>query len=156
MKTGSLLTYLNDLNIIKMFKVVTNLDDLIRVFTVRDIVFIEEQKVPYKIERDKYDYSSIHVLGEDNGEPFAAGRIRPVGEYAKLERIAIRKQYRGKHLGHKLTDFMLETARSRGFKKFKLHAQTYLANFYKKHGFEIIGEMFKEAGIDHYLMIRND
>lgn len=139
-----------------MFKVVTNLDDLIKVFTVRDVVFIEEQKVPYKIERDEYDYSSIHVLGDDNGEPFAAGRIRPVGEYAKLERIAIRKQYRGKRLGHKLTDFMLETARCRGFKKFKLHAQTYLVDFYKKHGFEIIGDMFKEAGIDHYLMIRNE
>ncbi|HHT9128721.1 MAG TPA: GNAT family N-acetyltransferase [Candidatus Wujingus californicus] len=31
-----------------------------------------------------------------------------------------------------------------------------MVDFYKKHGFEIIGDMFKEAGIDHYPMIRND
>ena len=139
-----------------MFKVVTNSDDLIKVFIIRGIVFIEEQGVPYKIERDAYDYSAMHILGEDNGEPFAAGRIRTHGEYAKLERVAIRKSYRGKRLGHKLTDFMISTAKEQGFKKFKVHAQSYLVDFYRKHGFEIVGDVFKEAGIDHYVMIRND
>ena len=138
-----------------MFKVVTNLDDLIKVLIIRGIVFIEEQGVPYKIERDMHDYSATHVLGEENGEPFAAGRIRALGEYAKLERIAIRKAYRGKNLGHKLTEFMILTAKNQGFHKFKVHAQTYLVDFYRKHGFEIVGDIFKEAGIDHYVMIRH-
>lgn len=74
-----------------MFEVITNQDDLTKVFIIRGIVFIEEQGVLYKIERDAYDYSAIHILGEDNGEPFAAGRIRVHGEYAKLKRVAIRK-----------------------------------------------------------------
>ncbi|GAN34353.1 MAG: GNAT family N-acetyltransferase [Candidatus Brocadia sp. AMX2] len=139
-----------------MFRVVTNLDDLIKVFIVRGIVFIEEQGVSYKIERDEYDYSATHILGEENGEPFAAGRIRTHGEYAKLERIAIRESYRGKNLGNKLTEFMISTAKERGFKKFKVHAQASLTDFYRKHGFEIISDIFKEAGIDHYVMIRND
>lgn len=139
-----------------MFKVVTNPEDLIKVFIVRGIVFIEEQGVPYTIERDEHDSSATHILGEMDGEPFASGRIRAVGEYAKLERVAIRKAYRGKGLGHKLTEFMLSVAKEQGFKKFKVHAQSYLADFYKKHGFEIVGDMFKEAGIDHYLMIRDD
>lgn len=140
----------------EMFRVVKNLDDLIKAFIVRGMVFIEEQGVPYKIERDKYDYSAIHILGEENGEPFAAGRIRALGEYAKLERLAIRKSYRGKNLGHKLTEFMISVAKEHGFKKFKVHAQAYLSGFYQKHGFDIVGEMFKEAGIDHYVMIRDD
>ncbi len=139
-----------------MFKVVTNLEDLIKVFVVRGIVFIEEQAVPYAIERDENDLSATHVLGEMNGEPFAAGRIRALGEYAKLERVAIRKPHRGKGLGHKLTEFMLSVAKEEGFKKFKVHAQSYLKDFYQKHGFEVVGDMFKEAGIDHYLMIRDD
>ena len=139
-----------------MFKVVTNLEDLIKVFIVRGIVFIEEQGVSYNIEHDEHDFPATHVLGEMDGEPFAAGRIRAVGEYAKLERVAIRKQYRGKGLGHKLTEFMLAVAQGQGFRKFKVHAQSYLKDFYRKHGFEIVGDMFKEAGIDHYLMIRND
>ena len=139
-----------------MFKVVTNLEDLIKVFLVRGIVFIEEQGVPYNIEHDVHDSTATHILGEKNGEPFGAGRIRAIGEYAKLERIAIRKSYRGKGLGHKLTEFMITIAKEQGFKKLKLHAQSYLTDFYQKHGFEIVGDMFKEAGIDHYLMIRND
>ncbi len=139
-----------------MFKVVTNQEDLIKAFIVRGIVFIEEQGVPYTIEHDEHDFSATHILGEIDGEPFAAGRIRTVGEYAKLERVAIRKAYRGRSLGHKLTEFMLSVAKEQGFKQFKVHAQSYLKDFYKKHGFKIAGDMFKEAGIDHYLMIRND
>ena len=139
-----------------MFKVVTNQEDLIKVFIMRGIVFVEEQGVPYAIERDAYDCSATHILGEMDGEPFAAGRIRAVGEYAKLERVAIRKPNRGKGLGHKLTEFMIAVAQEQGFKRFKVHAQSYLKDFYQKHGFEIIGDMFKEAGIDHYLMIRDD
>ena len=77
-------------------------------------------------------------------------------EFAKLERVAVRELYRGKGLGHKLTEFMITVAKEQSFKKFKVHAQAYLKDFYQKHGFEVVGDMFKEAGIDHYLMIRND
>lgn len=139
-----------------MFKVVTDLNDLIKVFIVRGIVFLEEQKVSYVIERDKYDNSAIHVLGEKNGEPFASGRIRACGEYAKLERVAIRKAYRRKNFGYRLTEFMISVAKEQGFRKFKVHAQAYLTSFYRKHGFEIVGNIFKEADIDHYVMIRDD
>ncbi|MCR4321183.1 MAG: GNAT family N-acetyltransferase [Candidatus Brocadiaceae bacterium] len=139
-----------------MFKVVTNLEDLIKVIVVRGIVFVEEQGVPYEIEHDAYDLSATHTLGETDGEPFAAGRIRALGEYAKLERVAVRKSYRGKNLGHELTEFMIAVAKEHGFQKFKVHAQSYLTDFYRKHGFEIVGDTFKEANIDHYLMIRDD
>ena len=136
-----------------MFSVATNQEDLIKSFVVRGIVFVEEQGISYRIEHDEHDVSATHILGEMDGEPFAAGRIRAVGEYAKLERIAVRKSYRGKGLGHKLTEYMLFVAQEQGFKKFKLHAQSYLKDFYQKHGFEVVGDMFKEAGIDHYLMV---
>lgn len=137
-----------------MFKVVTQLEDLIKVFVVRGIVFIEEQGVPYALEHDSEEYRSMHILGEENEVPFGAGRIRFLGEYAKLERIAIRKGYRGRNLGHELTQFMMATAEAHGFKKFKLHAQAHLAEFYQKHGFRISGEKFREAEIDHYPMSR--
>lgn len=139
-----------------IFKIVKNLDDLIKVFIVRGIVFVEEQCIPYMIERDAYDCSSTHILGEQDGEPFAAGRIRLCGGYAKLERIAIRKSFRGKNLGHRLTDFMIRVAKEQGFQRFKVHAQVHLAEFYQRHGFIIYGGVFQEAGIDHYIMIRDD
>ena len=43
-------------------------------------------------------------------------------EFTKLERVTVREPYRGKGLGHKL------------------------AEFYRKHGFAVVGDMFKEAG----------
>ncbi len=139
-----------------MFKVVETQDELLKVFCVRSIVFVEEQACSYALEMDGLDYSALHILGEEQGEPFAAGRIRFLGEYAKLERIAIRRGYRRGGRGHALVEFMLATARARGFTRFKMHAQAHLVEFYRRHGFEPRGERFQEAGIDHYLMIRHD
>lgn len=137
-------------------KIVENLDDLIKVFIVRGIVFIEEQNVDYEIEKDKYELQAQHILAEIGNEPVGAARIRYIGNWAKLERIAVRKGYRGKGYGHRIVDFMLENARKRGFNKYKMHAQAHLIGFYSEHDFEVQGEMFREADIDHYLMTRED
>ncbi|MBN2356924.1 GNAT family N-acetyltransferase [candidate division KSB1 bacterium] len=139
-----------------MFKIVTTLDDLIKAFMVRAIVFVEEQNVAYIEEVDEFEYSALHILGEIDGEPAACGRIRFLGEYAKLERIAVRKRFRGRQIGHQLVDYMLEVARAKGFRKFKMHAQAYLIDFYGMHGFVRQGELFQEANIDHYLMTKED
>lgn len=135
------------------FKKACSLDDLVRVFVVRGIVFCAGQGVSYALERDEYDCSAIHILGEVDSEPAAAGRIRAVDGWAKLERIAVRRRFRGRGFGHRLTDFMLETARQSGFSRFKMHAQAHLEDFYRRHGFRPRGEIFDEAGIDHVLMI---
>lgn len=137
-----------------MFRVVRSADDLIKAMIVRGIVFMEEQAVSYAEEVDAEEYGAVHILGEIDGEPMAAARIRFLGEYAKMERVAIRAKYRGHGYGHRLLEFMMETAQTRGFSKFKMHAQAHLKGFYQAHGFEARGEIFQEAGIDHYLMVR--
>lgn len=134
-------------------KIVNSLDDLMKVFIVRGIVFIEEQNVPYRIEMDEHELSALHILGEIDGEPIAAGRLRFLGDWAKLERIAVRREHRNRGYGHAVVDFMLDVARTKGYRKFKMHAQAHLCGFYARHGFQIRGELFKEADIDHYLMI---
>jgi predicted GNAT family N-acyltransferase/uncharacterized RDD family membrane protein YckC len=135
---------------------VTSRADLLRCFVVRSIVFVGEQRCPIDEEFDGLDASAVEVLGEEAGEPVATGRIRNVDGWAKLERIAVLQPARGHALGHQLVEFMLEVARQRGFRNFKMHAQAYLVEFYRQHGFEPRGEMFREAGIDHYLMVKGD
>jgi len=137
------------------FKIVESLDELIQVFIVRGIVFMEEQGVGYAIEKDSHEHSTLHILGEQAGEPIAAARIRFQGEYAKIERLAVRKQWRGKGYGNQLLDFAIATARGHGLRKFKLHAQTTAQAFYAKHGFEAAGDIFLEADIEHRLMVKN-
>jgi predicted GNAT family N-acyltransferase len=139
-----------------MFRIATSVDDLIKVFVVRGIVFVEEQHCAYAEEMDKHEFSVVHVLGEVEGEPVAAGRIRFVDRWSKLERIAVRKAYRKLNYGHQLVDFMIAQARQHGFQKIKMHAQAHLVNFYQVHGFKARGEIFQEAGIDHYLMVLGD
>ena len=45
-----------------------------------------------------------------------------------------------------------DEARRRGVTGILLHSQLYALEFYKKQGYEPLGEVFKEAGIDHLEM----
>jgi len=47
-----------------MFRIATTSGDLIKVFIVRGIVFLEEQNVPYSIEMDEHESTATHILGE--------------------------------------------------------------------------------------------
>lgn len=135
------------------FEQVRDLDGLQKALAVRAIVFCGGQSVPYAIERDGEDLFAIHILGQIDGEPVAAGRLRFADGWAKLERIAVRERWRGQGIGHALTDFMMAVARERGLSRFRLHAQMHVRGFYTKHGFHQEGPVFQEAGIDHVLMV---
>jgi len=137
-------------------KVVETLDELIEAFIVRGIVFMEEQGVSYAIEKDSEEHRALHIIGELAGEPIAAARIRFQCKFAKIERLAVRRQWRGRGYGNRLLDFALAAARRQGFRKFKLHAQTTAQTFYAKQGFEAVGDIFLEADIKHQLMVKED
>lgn len=138
------------------FRIAQSLDDLIKAFIVRGIVFMDEQGVSFREEMDEHEHAAVHILGELDGEPMAAARIRFVGAFAKLERMAVRREYRGRGYGRELLRFTMDTARQRGFTQFKLHAQTAALAFYAKQGFRPQGDTFLEANIQHRLMTRED
>lgn len=137
------------------FRVADDDDDLQAAFAVRAIVFCGEQHVPYALERDGGESECIHVVGFEDREPIAAGRIRRCGEYAKLERIAVRGAYRGRRIGRSLLEFMISVAIEEGYAECRLHAQLHAVEFYAAHGFEPRGQQFMEAGIAHVLMVRD-
>ena len=138
------------------FQIATSAEALAKALAVREIVFCGEQGIAYAIEHDDHDADSLHVLGEQAGAPIAAGRIRFVDDYAKLERIAVLKEQRGKGDGRALTEFMLALAHQRGFTRCRLNAQAHLVHFYAAHGFRPCGPHFLEADIDHCPMLRDD
>ena len=47
-----------------MFRIAESFDDLIKVFMVRGIVFVEEQQAPYREEVDEHEFGAIQILGE--------------------------------------------------------------------------------------------
>lgn len=114
---------------------------------VREVVFVREQNVPPEMELDDDDPRSLHVMARAlDGAVIAAGRLTPAGQ---IGRMAVLKDWRERGVGSALLQLLLEQARTRGMPEVRLHAQANATDFYLKHGFEIAGEEFMEAGIAH-------
>jgi predicted GNAT family N-acyltransferase len=117
---------------------------------IRTPVFIHEQQVPQQIEWDEMDPLCVHALALDvDGTPIGTGRLAPDG---KIGRMAVLGEWRGKGVGAAILDFLVASARERGIKECRLHAQHHALEFYLQHGFEAEGEEFMEAGIPHVSM----
>ncbi len=138
------------------FKIISSSEELIAAYNVRFSVFCEEQNVPYYIETDENESSRIHVLGMQDREPVATGRMYITGGWLKLERIAVRRAWRSRKIGSKLVNFMIKAGNDMGIFKYKLNAQVSNIKFYERLGFKTEGKTFIEAGIEHVLMTRED
>jgi predicted GNAT family N-acyltransferase len=126
--------------------------DRVALIAVREEVFVREQNVPPEMELDEDDPRSVHVLARaPDGTVIAAGRLTPAGQ---IGRMAVLKDWRGRGVGSALVELLLEQARTRGMGEVLLHAQAEATDFYLKHGFEVAGEDFMEAGIPHRPMRR--
>ncbi|MFC3748724.1 GNAT family N-acetyltransferase [Paenibacillus sp. GCM10012306] len=136
---------------------VTNEEQLRQGFDIRKKVFVEEQKVPEEEEIDEYDVISPdvhHILLIDDGIPVATGRLIYYKEAtAKMQRIAVMKDYRSKGYGRVLLLALEELARELGLQYSILDGQCQAENFYRKLGYEVIStEPFYDAGILHVRM----
>ena len=136
---------------------VTSEEQLQQGLDIRVKVFVEEQKVPAEEEIDEYDVISPnahHILVVDEGTAAATGRlIYYKAGNAKMQRIAVLKDYRSKGYGRVLLLAMEELARELGLEVSILDAQCQAEPFYRKLGYEVIStETFYDAGILHVRM----
>ena len=124
-------------------------------FDIRHRVFVEEQKVPVELEVDEHDSTGAHhFLGRVDGEPVATSRVCVLGNTAKIQRVAVLKNYRGVGLGRELMQFMMDFIQTRGLASIiALDAQVYAIDFYKDLGFVVEGDEFDDAGIPHIRMV---
>lgn len=122
---------------------------------MREAVFVDEQEVPIELELDEHDATAIHFICTYNDAVVGASRLRIVDDYAKLERVCISKNYRGLHFGKQIIAMMESEISKLGIHQAKLNAQVYVADFYKKMGYEITAaEPFMDAGIEHVAMVK--
>ncbi|WP_453990396.1 GNAT family N-acetyltransferase [Bacillus nitroreducens] len=135
-------------------RIVTDNKELDDAFTVRKVVFVDEQKVPLEEEIDQFEDEATHIVLYDDNEPVGAGRFRVLDGYGKVERICVLASHRKKGAGNIIMHKMEEIAKERGISKLKLNAQTQAENFYKKLGYETVSGIFMDAGIPHVTMIK--
>ncbi len=120
--------------------------------TIRNAVFSVEQGISETLDFDGRDHECVHVLAWiGDGESIGTARMLPDGH---VGRIAVCKEWRGQGVGTRLTEYLTEVARDRGFAEIHLHSQIQAAEFYSRLGFEARGDTFMEAGIEHVLMVR--
>ncbi|MFD2263447.1 GNAT family N-acetyltransferase [Lacibacterium aquatile] len=136
-------------------KIVSSAEELQQAFGVRILVYIGEQACPWAEEFDGNDFAATQILGTVDGEPVATARIRWFQDFAKLERLSIRPEWRGGGNGHRLLQYLMEICRKKGFRRLYLHAQMRLASFYRGYGFEIVGQPFGFSDHDYLEMACN-
>jgi len=136
--------------------IVTNASEREKCYTIRRLVFVEEQQVPLELELDDYDDTATHFLATDTltGQPSATARLLDKGHTAKIGRVAVLQNLRGQGIGLRLMESVLSESKQRGYRDAVLDSQTYAIPFYERLGFVAEGEEFDDAGIPHYRMQR--
>ena len=121
---------------------------------VRTAVFVQEQGIAPEDEWDALDATALHaVLFDVNGKPLGNARLlQPSASMAKVGRMAVLREARGKGYGARLLQTLLREARRRGHKEIRLSAQRTAEAFYAAHGFTVVGQPFDEVGIPHVEM----
>ena len=118
---------------------------------IRYKVFVGEQKVPEELEIDGLDDQAKHVLAFVDGVPIGTGRILSDGH---IGRVAVLKDYRGLGIGKSIMKDLIKWAQNMNLEKVWLSSQWHAHSFYLDLDFVCVGEIYKEAGIDHIKMFK--
>jgi predicted GNAT family N-acyltransferase len=128
---------------------ISNAEQLQQVFAVRAAVFMSEQDCPYDEEFDGNDYCATHVLAFADARPAAAIRIRYFSDFAKLERLAVLKSFRGTSVTRAVVEAAVEICRRKGYARVYGHSQARLVGFWEKLGFVPLGRNRRLVFSDH-------
>jgi len=146
--------------ILKKFKDLS-LEEFHNILQLRINIFVVEQDCPYP-ELDGKDFKALHffaVADENSTQIIAYTRLFAPGAYyesAAIGRVVVHQEFRGRSIG----DVLIEKSIQKIEEQFqtstiKIGAQTYLKNFYEKHGFRKVGKDYIEDGIPHIYMVRD-
>lgn len=116
--------------------VARTLEDVMCVMCVRSAVYMAEQACPYEEEFDGNDFSATHLLGYVGSEPAGCLRIRYFADFAKIERLAVRHEFRHTRLSFQLVRAGFEFCRMKGYRRLYGHSQKRLLNFWGRFGFK--------------------
>ena len=114
--------------------VARTLDDLMRVMVVRSLVYMGAQACPFDEEFDGNDFAgATHLILLKHGEPIGVVRMRWFEGFAKLERLAIRAEYRGGCGLMLLSRAAFNLAERKGYHRLMGHAQSRLVPYWTRY-----------------------
>ncbi len=116
-------------------------------------VFVVEQESPYpELDGRDQEPGTLHLWSEHDGELLGYLRVLedPDGT-ARIGRVCTAPKGRGSGVAGRL---MARALAEVGDRPVRLDAQSYLVDFYARHGFAAAGPEFVEDGIPHVPMSR--
>jgi hypothetical protein len=118
-------------------EVVKNMEQLVQVFAVRAICFMEDTGLPFDHAFDGNDLQATHVVAYEGYEPVATLRIRWFKEFAKIERTAFRKSHRSIPYIKLVANFTFAHIARKGYPAAITHASPLFARLWRMHfGFQ--------------------
>jgi predicted GNAT family N-acyltransferase len=119
---------------------------------LRERVFAVEQGVRPEADRDGRDHEATHLVAVEDGQVVGTCRLVFQGEVARLGRMAVERDLRGRGLGAALLREAEGEALATGARRISLHAQLPARSLYERGGYVQQGPEFVEEGIDHVTM----
>ena len=123
-----------------VIKIARSMEDLMQVVAIRSAVFLTDQACPYEEEFDGNDFCSLHLIAMVGPEPAACLRARYFADFCKLERLAVRQDYRRSRIAFQIVQAGIELARKKGFRRIYGHAQDRLVDFWAHFGAKPLGD----------------
>jgi ElaA protein len=122
------------------------------VWRLRQQVFVVEQQSPYPdLDGRDGEPGTRHLLSEADGTVLAYARVLDDGEWARIGRVLVAPEARGRGLAAELVRTALEVI---GDREVRLDAQTGLRDWYASYGFVATGPDFDDDGVIHVPMRR--
>jgi predicted GNAT family N-acyltransferase len=127
------------------------IEDVMRVTSIRAAVYMAEQECPYDEEFDGNDFSATHLIGYVGNEPAGCLRVRYFADFAKIERLAVRREFRKTRLAFQIVRAGIELCRAKGYRRLYGHSQKRLLNFWGRFGFRPLegGKEFAFSDFDY-------
>ena len=117
--------------------IVRTIEDLARMISVRSAVYIGQQQCPYEEEFDGNDLCATHLLAYVGREPAGCMRVRFFADFAKIERLAIREEFRKTRAAFQLVRAGFRLCQKKGYTRVYGHSQKRLVNFWSRFGFKV-------------------
>ncbi len=119
-------------------RVARTVEDIAKVFSVRAATYMAEQQCPYDEEFDGNDFCATHLIAERGREPIGCVRLRFFADWAKLERLAVRQEFRQSKAAFIIVRHALKHLSEKGYAKVYGHARHDLVRFWRTFGFQPI------------------
>lgn len=119
-------------------RIARTMEDMMKCFSVRAATYMAEQECPFGEEFDGNDFCATHFLGEIDGEPAGCIRIRYFADFVKIERLAVRQEFRTSRLAFRLVKEALFFCRRKGYRRAYGHSRRDLTRFWGMFGFRAI------------------